>query len=209
MQERSLNDNFLSNLVALNNEKNSERIEFLLYDVLKLDTQSVKQQDEPSIIQSLLEVQQENEEYDGVTGYNHINTYDTNDDQLSKRNPPIEKIQDLIYKFKQPTPKQHETSCYKVRNTPHTTPHNIPHNTPHNTPNNTVNKTIPDYHDELNTLFSQHNHYTSQHDYDSDSDSDSIPLLFMILHSTPPPPPPPKTSNHKTHKRHRNKLKTV
>tara|TARA_A100001015_G_scaffold173239_1_gene192561 strand:- start:565 stop:1164 length:600 start_codon:yes stop_codon:yes gene_type:complete len=199
MQERSLNDNFLSNLVALNNEKNSERIEFLLYDVLKLDTQSVKQQDQPSIIQRLLEVQQESEEYDGITGYNHINTYDTNDDQLSKRNPPIEKIPDLIYKFKQPTPKQHETSCYKVRNTPHTTTHT------------TTNKIIPDYHDELNTLFSQHNHYTSEHDYDSDSDSDSdsIPLLFMILHSTSPPPPPPKTSNSQTRKRYRNKLKMV
>ena len=197
MQERSLNDNFLSNLVALNNEKNSERIEFLLYDVLKLDTQSVKQQDEPSIIQRLLEVQQENEDYDGITGYNHINTYDTNDDQLSKRNPPIEKIPDFIYKFKQTTPKQHEPSCYKVRN--------IPHNTTHNT----TNKTIPDYHDELNTLFSQHNHYTSQHDSDSDSDSDSIPLLFMILHATPSPIPIPKTSNPKTQKRHRKKLKTV
>ena len=197
MQERSLNDNFLSNLVALNNEKNSERIEFLLYDVLKLDTQSVKQQDEPSIIQRLLEVQQENEEYDGITGYNHINTYDTNDDQLSKRNPPIEKIPDFIYKFKQHTPKQHEPSCYKVRNTQHTTPRN------------TTNRIIPDYHDELNTLFSQHNHYTSQNDYDSDSDSDSIPLLFMILHSTPSPIPPPKTSNPQTRKRHRKKLKTV
>lgn len=195
MQERSLNDNFLSNLVALNNEKNSERIEFLLYDVLKLDTQSVKQRDEPSIIQRLLEVQQENEEYDGITGYNHINTYDTNDDQLSKRNPPIEKIPEFIYRFKQTTPKQHEPSCYKVRNTPHTTPHNTAHNT--------VNKTIPDYHDELNTLFSQHNHYISQNDYDSDSDSDSIPLLFMILHSTP------KTGNSQTRKRYRNKLKMV
>lgn len=201
MQERSLNDNFLSNLVALNNEKNSERIEFLLYDVLKLDTQSVKQQDEPSIIQRLLEVQQENEEYDGITGYNHINTYDTNDDQLSKRNPPIEKIPEFIYRFKQTTPKQHEPSCYKLRNTAHNTTHNTAHNTTHNT----TNKTIPDYHDELNTLFSQHNHYISQRDYDSDSDSDSIPLLFMILHSTPPP----KTSNLKTQKRHRNKLKMV
>ena len=111
MQERSLNDNFLSNLLALNNGKNSKRIEFLLYNVLKLDEHSFKQDNEPSIMESLFETQQENEEYDPVTGYNYVNT----NHEYNKLHPTLENVPRFIYKSKHKSPSpQHEPS-YNIR----------------------------------------------------------------------------------------------
>tara|TARA_A100001015_G_scaffold200030_1_gene223343 strand:- start:251 stop:811 length:561 start_codon:yes stop_codon:yes gene_type:complete len=186
MQERSLNDNFLSNIVALNNGKNKERIEFLLYNVLKLDTQSFKQENDSSIIESLFEIQQENEEYDPVTGYSYANINE-DDNQLNslKRNPPVEHKPSFIYKFKNKDYNQQNPFGYTIRNTPQ--------------------KLYPDYHDELIQLFSQETN--QENDYESDMDDDeSIPLLFMLFHTTRSQP---KMSTHKTRKRCRNKLKIV